>query len=182
MRNRIIVVAVVAMSSAAFAQAPAPSPVAPTPVPASPRKDPTVAVALSIAPTLAGTAVLFAGGDNDHAVVVGMLGMYFGPSIGQMYGNRFGAIGLATRALALVMIAKGSERDLSTGPDLVGDEDRRPWLWGGIGLWVGSTVFDFVMAHRAATAWNREHQLTLAPTVLSSAGDRTPAVALQLKF
>jgi hypothetical protein len=68
------------------------------------------------------------------------------------------------------------------GPDLTGDEDRRQWLWGGIGLWVGSTVFDFVMAHRAATAWNREQQLTLAPTVLSSAGGRMPAVALQLKF
>ncbi|HEY5922809.1 MAG TPA: hypothetical protein VIV11_14120 [Kofleriaceae bacterium] len=191
---------VLALSSSAAAQAPGDT--APlSPAPASPparEKNPTTAMALSIGTTMAGFAVLAASEGEESAVVIGIGGMYLGPSTGQWYAGRIGGIGLVSRAVSAYLIVRGVSQLDHGGHDCLGltdaecDVAEESWaresnhaealIWTGVGLWVGSTIYDFVMAGRATDAWNRKHAVTLAPMAMRTSAGRAPGVTLQLTF
>jgi hypothetical protein len=71
--------------------------------PALEEKSPTVAVTISISVPVAGALTLaFAPGDGAKAV--GVVAMFFGPSMGQWYANKPGGLGLGLRAISLVTV------------------------------------------------------------------------------
>ena len=202
MTRALTVVVLLALSSAALAQAPGETVAQPLPaaLPSGPHKDPVNAVALSIGTTLAGTVLVMgaASEGSGTGALLGLAGMYIGPSTGQWYAGRVGGIGLASRALAAVLIVKGFTKADQQGYDCLGytdaecaaaearwDHDAKvgeTMIWSGLALWVGSSVFDVVMAHRATTAWNRDHQLSLTPTLMPATGGRATGLSLQLTF
>jgi hypothetical protein len=187
----------VASVSLAHAQAPGET----TPVvvaPVAKHKNPSTAMALSIGVTFAGTGMLLASGGEEMPALVGIGLMYFGPSTGQWYTGRVGGIGLVSRAVGAALMISAIPLLNHQGDDCLGytdaqcsdriaqwDRETRQGKWllfGGLGLWVGSTLFDVVMAGRATQAWNREHAIALTPTLLPAAGGRVPGASLQLRF
>ena len=197
MTRLVSVLVLFALTSAAAAQAPGQTPPATTA--AVREKNPSDAVLISVGTTLAGFALTAASEGNGGLFLLGFGTMYVGPSTGQWYAGRLGGIGLVTRTLGGVLFLSGfSKIDAQQGNDCLGYTDQEcadaeaRWhheekvgeylLYTGAGLWVGSTLFDFVMAHRAATAWNREHQLSIAPALMPAAGGRATGLTLQLTF
>jgi hypothetical protein len=192
----LVVAASLAISSSAFAQAP--GEIQPLAQPGQPRKDPTVAVVLSVGATVAGFAMVAssASSSNGGLTTLGIVGMYFGPSAGQWYAGSVGGIGLVSRAVAAIAIIKGvdmmdqsAEIDCFPGDNCSGltDEANRLerrgayYFSGGLALWGASTLYDFVAAHRAASRWNREHALTVVPIVPTARGTAT-GVTVGLRF
>jgi hypothetical protein len=56
-------------------------------------------------------------------------------------------------------------------------------IWGGASLWVGSSIYDIVLAKRAADSWNARHNVGVAPMVARDAsGGRTPGLVLTGRF
>jgi hypothetical protein len=202
MTRAVVVLLIVLSGSAAFAQAPGETPIAtPVAMPAAPHKEPGNAVLLSLGTPVVGFLAFVAGAKDDNAplALVGLAGMYFGPSTGQWYAGRIGGIGLAARAAGALALVHGiSILDETAGSDCLGLDDdscRRAearwkheekigeaYAWTGLGLWVGSTIFDIVMAHRATTAWNREHSLAVTPAVMPVTGGRAPGLTLSMTF
>jgi hypothetical protein len=206
MLRALVVLVVVASGSIARAQAPGePRPPGETPVIAPPRtapeKDPAIAVTMSIGTPVVGMVLALGGasGGNWPLALFGVGAMYVGPSTGQWYAGRFGGIGLATRTVAAYAIVRGFGDLLDAeGPDCFDatdaecrrleaayDHEQRvaeTYFWTGVGLWVGSTVFDVVMAHRATTAWNREHALAVTPGLVSASGGHAPGLTLSMTF
>jgi hypothetical protein len=184
------------VASVSFAHAQAPG--ATTPMPVAQDKDPATAMALSIGTPLAGTALILASDGNETVALLGLGAMYFGPSTGQWYAHRVGAIGLVARAAGAVLVVKGFTLADQQGNDCLGlsdaecaaaekrwdKEERRggAMLLTGAALWIGSTVFDVVMARRATRAWNREHSIAVTPTLVPATGGRAPGLSLQLQF
>jgi hypothetical protein len=155
-----------------------------------------MAVALSIGATAVGFAL--AEGGSPRAALAGGVTMFVGPSVGQWYAGSIGGIGLATRGVALLAILRGvaMSDDVADG-DCLGlssadcaaferaqereTHEANVLIYGGLALWGASTIYDFVAAHRAATRWNREHALAIAPLV-PTASSRATGVALALRF
>jgi pimeloyl-ACP methyl ester carboxylesterase len=189
------------VASVSLAQA-QPGTTAPTsvtaPTPSGSRKTPATAMALSIGTTLAGTAAILASDGNETVILLGAGAMYVGPSTGHWYAGRVGTIGLVSRAAGAVLIYKGFGLLDQQGYDCLGYTDAEcreaeaRWdreakrggvmFYSGLALWIGSSVFDVVMAGHAANAWNREHNLVVTPTMMPAAGGRAPGVSLQLTF
>ena len=191
---------VLALSSTAAAQAPGATQ-SPPPRPAQPasgdQKDAGTATMLSVGVTLGGFVVAGVSGGEPSVALLGGVGMYLGPSTGQWYAGRVGGIGLAARAVAAIVIVKGITLRDTDEYDIMGctadctelrDRSQRDFhngerlILAGLGLWIGSSVFDIVMARRAVHTWNREHAVALTPTLMPAAGGRAPGVTLQLSF
>jgi hypothetical protein len=47
---------------------------------------------------------------------------------------------------------------------------------GSAGLWVGSSIYDVVLAKRATDRWNRDHGLSVSPGLVGSGAGRGPGV------
>ena len=195
----VVAVVLAALSSTALAQAPGQTePQAPIAKPFK-RKEAATAVLLSIGTTAGGFLALRASQGEGPLVPLGLAGMYFGPSTGQWYAGRFGGWGLAARAAGFAAMVHGfnllTEYD---GYDCLGLTDQEcaeadaaadrtqssgeRWMWGGILLTGGSMLVDFYLAGRAANDWNREHSVSLAPTMIQARGGTAPGVTLQLTF
>src|SRR5204862_428916 len=141
----------------ASAQAPGQTAVLPA-APASPHKDTSIAVGLSIGATVGSFVLLGMSDDSEKLAALGLAGIYLGPSTGQWYAGRIGGIGLASRAVAAVLVVEGVARADQPGNDCLGltdaecrDAEAR-WdhdssvgekmIVGGLLLWAGSSVFD----------------------------------------
>jgi hypothetical protein len=200
--TRVVVVLLLVLSgSIAFAQAPGETPIL-TPSLRAPHKEPGTAVLLSVGTPVVGFLAFVGGIKHESAPValLGLAGMYLGPSTGQWYAGRVGGIGLATRAVAAVAIVHGIGLIEDTeGNDCLGfssdaecaraeaewkhqEDVGGAYLWTGLALWGGSTIFDVVMAYRATNDWNREHALALTPTLLPATGGRAPGLTLSMTF
>lgn len=197
MRRLVVIAALLLLSASAQAQ-PALTPPIPDPQPTTPvtgeRKNPDVAVLLSIGVTTAGFVTL-ATTDNENLGLLGMGLLYVGPSTGQWYAGQFGGLGLGLRALSVVGMAYGVTQILreddacgdSTDPDCDPGAHGAATtggalLVGGAVLWVGSSIYDVVLAKRAADSWNVRHGLTMSPTIVGSSDHRMPGLVLSGRF
>jgi hypothetical protein len=160
-----------------------------------PHRYPLVALGLSLGLSAAGGAMV-AGGE-DYAAL-GVLTMYFGPSIGRWYGGGSAAIGLLGRTAGALFVVAAIEEDYPIDDDCfpdeedctahdqaVADQDRRVkrLLYTAAALWVGSTIYDCVRAPLDARDFNREHAVKVAPTVMPAGnGALVPALALSGRF
>jgi hypothetical protein len=162
-----------------------------TPAPTADRKDPSTAVLLSLGITTASYITLFAA-DNDDLQLAGFIGTYLGPSTGQWYAGQVGGLGLGLRAAGFVMGVYGISQMLESecddidgdcsGADAAGERGAL-FFWGGAGLWVGSTIYDIVLAKRAADSWNVRHNVNLAPTMSADiSGHHAPGLAFTGRF
>ncbi len=188
--------AVVLASTSALAQQ-APGEVAPLAAPSQPHKDPGTAVAISVGATVGGFLLLVDGAshENGTAGVLGLAGMYFGPSLGVWYGGGTGVVGLGGRLAGFLMVLHGIGLEDSayegdclglSNADCAAYEAQQAsqvrtahfFEYGGLAVWGAATIYDFVDAHRSASRWNREHELTLAPML----APHTTGMAVALRF
>lgn len=166
-----------------------------SPPPAAPtgaRKDPSTAVLLSLGITTASYVTFFASvDDNEDLALLAFIGTYVGPSTGQWYAGQAGGLGLGLRAAGFLSVMYGITQLLESECDYEYDcsnsdaaEARGTlFLLGGAGLWVGSSIYDIVLAKRAAESWNTRHNVGIAPLVTSdAAGHRTPGLVLTGRF
>lgn len=199
-----VVLALVSASSIASAQPSLGEPLSPpgmtpmltppsvqlTPAPTAERKDPSIAVLLSLGITTASYITLFAA-DNEDLQLAAFFGTYLGPSTGQWYAGQVGGLGLGLRAAGFVMGVYGISQMLASECDYeydCSDADAAGargalFFWGGAGLWVGSTIYDIVLAKRAADSWNVRHNVNLAPTMTADvSGHHAPGLAFTGRF
>jgi hypothetical protein len=164
-----------------------------TPAPETgPRKDPSIAVLLSLGITAGSYITLFAAEGNEELQLAAFVGTYLGPSTGQWYAGKGGGLGLGLRAVGFVSAVYGISQLLSSECDFEYDyecdADSREargnlFFFGGAGLWVGSSIYDIVLAKRAADSWNARHNVSLAPMVAKDAGgSRAPGLVVTGRF
>jgi len=197
-RSVLIALAVLLASGVASAQPglTAPGLTPPTvqlsPAPEGVRKDPSIAVLLSLGITSASYVALFAS-DNENLQLVGAIGTYIGPSTGQWYAGQFGGLGMGLRAAGFLSALYGFSQILESECDYeyeydCSDSDAAGtrggiMLIGGASLWFGSTIYDIVLAKRAADSWNTRHQVGVAPLVANdAAGNRAAGVVMTGRF
>jgi hypothetical protein len=159
-------------------------------------KSPSTAVLLSLGVTTAGYITLGTAGSSTMQWV-GVAGIFFGPSTGQWYAGELGGLGMGARALGAVSAIYGfsqmldSETDCIAGDPGCADEQARAkaagrrgsfFFFTGAGLWIGSTIYDVVLAKRAADRYNARHAMNLTPVVLGDAGHRMPGLVLTGRF
>lgn len=193
MRRSVLVLAALLLASHIASAQPALTPPI-TPVPAAPTatadsKDPSIAVLLSLGITSAGYVTLFAA-HNENLQLAGFAATYLGPSTGQWYAGQVGGLGLGLRALGYVSGVYGvaqlldsecDEEDCSSS-DAAGDRGT-VFLLAGAGLYVGSSIYDIVLARRAADSWNARHSVNLMPSMTSDAsGNKSPGLVLTGRF
>ena len=149
------------------------------PLPPVKRKDPAVGVGLAILGTVSSFALASATiGESDNLLPAFTL-IVLGPSVGQWYSRQVGGIGIAARLAAGYLIVRAFE----TYEDEDGSiKSANRMLLGGLGLWIGSTLYDWYAAHDAANTYNREHSVQFAPTLVQSAKGAAPGVAASLRF
>jgi hypothetical protein len=156
----------------------------PTKRPVVEAKSPAVAMGVSIGIPVAGALTLaFAPKDGEKAL--GVLAMYVGPATGQWYAGKGGGLGLGLRLLSIagavgaLMLVVDEECDLDTDREATtNDYIAGTIAVGAAGLWVGSSVYDVVLAKRAVDHWN--HNLTLMPGLVGN--QRAPGVFLGGRF
>lgn len=193
----LVHLALVSITAAQPALTPPVTPVTQQPVaPEVDEKSPATAVLLSLGITTAGYITLGAA-DSNAVRLVGAAGVFFGPSTGQWYAGELGGLGMGARAVGLVALGYGftkildSETDCTPGDPGCADEQARAKSAGRVGafffftgatLWVGSTIYDVVLAKRAADHYNARHAMNLSPIVLGDAGHRMPGLVLSGRF
>jgi len=52
----------------------------------------------------------------------------------------------------------------------------------GAGLWVGSSIYDIVLAKRAAESWNARHSVSLTPGLVGTTGRKAPGLFVSAQF
>jgi hypothetical protein len=99
--------------------------------------------------------------------------MYVGPATGQWYVGKGGGLGLGLRLLSVagavgaLMLVVNEECEIDDPcPTTTSDIIAGTIAVGAAGLWVGSFVYDVVLAKRAVDRWN--HNLTLMPGPVGS--------------
>jgi hypothetical protein len=183
----LVCLAVLAIASPALAQAP--GEVAPLPEPAHvDAKDPNSAVLLSLGVTTAGIVTIAAAGkaNSGPGMLLGLAGVYLGPSTGRWYAGQTGGGSLALRALGGVAMVYGlalvlSQEDCDYECTSSSGNTGAVLLFGGLALWGGTTIYDIVMAKRDTDQWNATH-LHLTPTVMSMAGHNGMGLSLATRF
>ena len=164
----------------------------PAPSPEVSQKSPSTAVLLSLGITAASYVTLISAADNDNEdlVLVGFIGTYLGPSTGQWYAGQIGGLGLGLRAAGFVSFVYGFSQVLESECDYEYDDcsdsdgDAGGFLMlAGAGLWIGSSIYDVVLAKRAADSWNARHNVGLAPIAAKDAsGHAAPGLAFTGRF
>ena len=196
----VLVLAFLLASSLAHAQAPGMTPPiepAPTPRAAShgEQKDPSIAVLLSLGVPVAGAFTLGAS-DSDGGRMLGLAALYFGPSTGQWYAGKAGGLGLGLRAVGGASMVFGLVMALSSEYDCDFEEDCTPireraerrgdigagLMLTGAGLWVGSSIYDIVLAKRATDSWNKRHDVSLTPGLVGTSSKKTPGLFVTARF
>jgi hypothetical protein len=139
-------------------------------------KNPKVALALSIAGTAAGPALVFIGERSDSGGVelAGAGAVVLGPSLGEWYSGKPLTYGMAARAIGgavmvggFVVLATAAPIDLRDHPD---PPDKTGAALGigvmaaGAAAIVGGALYDIVDAPKSADDWNTRHHLTVSPT------------------
>lgn len=169
------------VSSLARAQ-PAMTPSTKTPV--LEEKSPSIAMGLSIGVPVAG-ALTMAFAPKNGEKVLGFFAMYIGPSTGQWYANKGGGLGLGLRlvsiagAVGALMLVIDEECDVDTTCEATANDYVAGSLAiGAAGLWIGSSVYDVVLAKRAVDRWN--YNLTLTPGLVGP--QRAPGLVLGGRF
>lgn len=197
----VLVFAFLLVSSLAYAQAPGMT----APVEAAPpqpqqnieKKDPSTAVLLSLGIPVAG-AITLGASDTDGGRMLGLAAIYFGPSTGQWYAGQVGGLGLGLRALGGVSMVYGLVKMLESEYDCDFDYDgscqaeyerhQHDGQVGGVlmltgaGLWVGSSIYDIVLAKRAAESWNARHSVSLTPGLVGTTGRKAPGLFVSAQF
>jgi hypothetical protein len=162
----------------------------PAPAPTAERKDPSTAVLLSLGITAASYVALIASDGNEKLALVGFVGTYLGPSTGQWYAGQVGGLGLGLRAVGVLSMVYGFSEVLNSECDYEYDDCSDSdgdaggvLMLAGAGLWVGSSIYDIVLAKRAVDSWNVRHNVTLSPTFATDAsGNRSPGLAFTGRF
>jgi hypothetical protein len=171
--------------------------VALAPTPGAVRRDPAVALGLSLGVTGAGVALMTAAGAvgesdlGDGMALAGFLAILVGPTTGHIYADRIANPGLGIRAVsASVGIVSFSALGLCAfSLDDDGDDaDCSGWALAGYAAWLvyaGGTVYEIADAPRAARAYNQRHglEVALAPTsVRAGDGSQAPGLAVAGRF
>jgi hypothetical protein len=177
----LVALAIVLVSSVASAQPDSPS-VAPPTVQLSPaRKAPSTAILLSLGITTASYIAFAYAHGNQNLQLAALVGAYVGPSTGQWYAGEGGELGLGVRFVGCVSGLYGLSQVMSSSDSA--KVRGIVLVWGGASLWVGSSIYDIVLAKRAADSWNARHNVSLAPMVARDAsGSRTPGLVLTGRF
>lgn len=144
----------------------------PTKRPVVEAKSPAIAMGVSIGIPVAGALTMaFAPKGGEKAL--GFLAMYVGPTTGQWYAGKGGGLGLGLRLLSIagavgaLMLVVDEECDLDEDCEATPNDDFAATLVvGAAGLWVGSSIYDVVLAKRAVERWN--HNLTLMPGLVGN--------------
>jgi hypothetical protein len=149
--------------------------------------DPGNAVARSLAVTVGGYLVFFAGAGSGNGLLLGggLVGVLAGPATGYWYGSDdVGGIGLVARGTGLIALLIGLddleygewiECDSFSDPSCADEEARADakaqrgeyLIYGGLGLIAASSIYDFINVYYATESWN-EHNVMLAPVVSST--------------
>ncbi len=155
-------------------------------------KSPELAVGMSIGITIGGY-VMMAKSSNGGMSALGFGAAFLGPSVGQWYAGKTGGIGIGARAIGMTMMVYGLVQllsssqdcfDCGSSPSTVSDDRRaKVYLGTGAALWVGSTIFDFVMAYRETETYNRRQHAQLVPTLIPTYnGTQAPGMAFSTRF
>lgn len=179
----MVVMMVVLVSSLARAQ---PGTTLPTKTPVLEEKSASIAMGLSIGIPVAGALTMaFAPKDGEKAL--GFFAMYIGPTTGQWYANKGGGLGLGLRLLSIagavgaLMLVIDEECDVDTDCEATSnDYVAGTIVVGAAGLWVGSSIYDVVLARRAVAQWNQK--LMLTPGLVGNGGQRGPGLFLGGRF
>lgn len=183
--------------------APAPARLAPVLArPLPPRKDPAVALGLSLGVTAGGMAAMVIGGNLDSNLggglaTAGALAWFFGPSTGHAYAGRIGNPGLAIRGVSalggvvaiggLIGCIAGSGDDIEEHEHLGDDDDCG--IFAGLLVassigYLGGAVYEIVDAPRAARRHNARYGLDVqvAPALVGGDAGRGPGFAVAGRF
>ena len=179
----VVVMVVVLASSLARAQ---PGTTLPTKTPVLEEKSPAIAMGLSIGIPVAGALTMaFAPKDGEKAL--GFFAMYIGPTTGQWYANKGGGLGLGLRlvsiagAVGALLLTIDEECDVDTTCKATANDYVAGTIAvGAAGLWIGSSVYDVVLARRAVAQWNQK--LMLTPGLVGNGGQRGPGLFLGGRF
>jgi hypothetical protein len=186
------------------AVAPAAAPVGYAPAVGRPlpaRKDPGVALGLSLGITAGGMAAMVIGGGLDSELgggiaTAGVLAWFIGPSTGHAYAGRMGNTGLAIRGISmlaatvaiggLIGCIAGSGDDVDDHEHL-GDDDCGMFtglLVGSSIGYLGGAVYEIVDAPRAARRHNARYGLDVqvAPALVGGDAGRGPGFAVAGRF
>ncbi len=154
-------------------------------------KSEATATGLAIGGTVAGFALMAAGGAQDSEAMgwIGLGVATVGPAAGHFYAGETGH-GLVTttiRAASIASFAVGFEMSFCLFDCANRDVARRRTgdmlAFGGLGLYAATTIYDLVDAHQAAQRANR--RLAMAPTpalLITPDGNRAPGMVLAGRF
>ncbi|MDB4962731.1 MAG: hypothetical protein JWP01_2730 [Myxococcales bacterium] len=159
-----------------------------------PAKSESTATWLAIGATAAGLAATYVAveEDNENLGVAGIALALIGPSAGHFYAGENGrAVKMSLlRTGGLLMMVYGAEQASNYAYDCQYDcnyndnNDGETAMLVGGAIILGATLYDFYDAGRAARRTNEKaaRALTVAPTMMSSQGVRSPGVALSGQF
>jgi hypothetical protein len=101
---------------------------------------------------------------------------FVGPSFGHLYAQNYAqaAIGTGVRiAGSMLVLAALPTGDVACDPEPCPDREGRNALFvGGLGLVIGSTIYDVFSAPTAANQYNRRRGLAVVPVVGPQRGIR----------
>ena len=145
-----------------------------------------IAMGLSIGIPVAG-ALTMALAPKDGQKALGFFAMYLGPTTGLWYANKGGGLGLGLRLLSIAaavgafMLVVDEECDLDTDCEATANDYVAGTIAvGAAGLWVGSSIYDVVLARRAVAQWNQK--LTLTPGLIGNGSQRAPGLFIGGRF
>ncbi len=143
-------------------------------------KDPQTAFALSLGGTAASLGVMGIGmaAQNSNVFTLGLVSTLVTPSIGEWYAGKPLTWGMGLRAAGATAFLGGAVLAFKCWGDDSGschsDEVATGVLvFGGAGAYVGGIIYDIATAGTAAEEFNREHALSLAPTMIRGANNTT---------
>ena len=167
-------------------------------------KSEDAALALSIAGTLAGPALMAAAEHMDNGTTklsldsAGLLLSAIGPSAGHWYAGQASGGAIALRTTGILLMGTGIAMEILHGVSLVSSDDNGPQpidnhtdstagialvAIGGAAL-VGGTIYDLVTSRHAAREYNQHHHSVQFAPMMSrtTTGGMATGVALNGSF
>jgi hypothetical protein len=139
-------------------------------------KSPSSATGYAVAGVFAGPVLLGLAATSGSAglAVVSAVGFWTGPSMGRWYVGEYGGGPLLVRGLGIGLMIGGLVNNLCGGCRFSTAEEIA--FYTGLGLYLGSTIYDLATASDRARAYNLRHRkavgakLTFAPMLQRSEG------------